>query len=172
MGNLFLAYLLILIGLLLMVFELIFFTGGVLFVLALGSIIAGVAMTFASSAALGIVTLLVLIVVIPVLVSAMFQWGPKLSWSKGIFLSAPEDGQTFADSPGVRDLEQYRGRVGKTVSQLRPAGITEFDGKRVDTITEGLMVDEGQWVKCIEVKEGRVIVRPIDGPPDLSEMKI
>jgi membrane-bound ClpP family serine protease len=68
------------------------------------------------------------------------------------------------------ELEQLRGRYGKTVSSLRPAGITEFDGRRVDTLSEGDMIDPGQWVRCVDVKAGRVIVRPVERPPDLESM--
>ena len=69
------------------------------------------------------------------------------------------------------ELEQLRGRYGKTVSALRPAGITEFDGRRVDTLSEGGLIHPGQWVRCIDVKAGRVIVRPVEGPPDLANLE-
>ncbi len=60
------------------------------------------------------------------------------------------------------ELEQLRGKVGRTLSSLRPAGVVDFDGRRIDTLTEGMMVEPGQWVRCIDVKAGRVIVRPVD----------
>jgi membrane-bound serine protease (ClpP class) len=47
---------------------------------------------------------------------------------------------------------------------LRPSGVVDFDGKRIDTLTEGFPVDAGAWVRCIEVKAGKVIVRQVDGP--------
>jgi membrane-bound ClpP family serine protease len=60
------------------------------------------------------------------------------------------------------ELEQLRGKIGRTLSALRPAGVVDFDGRRIDTLTEGMMVDPGQWVRCIDVKAGKVIVRPVD----------
>ena len=66
--------------------------------------------------------------------------------------------------PVNMELEQLRGRLGRTLSSLRPAGVTDFDGRRIDTITEGMMVDAGQWVRCIDVKAGKVIVRPVQAP--------
>jgi membrane-bound serine protease (ClpP class) len=72
--------------------------------------------------------------------------------------------------PVLLELEQLRGRFGRAVSALRPGGIAEFDGKRVDTITEGLMVEPGHWVRCIDVRAGKVIVRPVD-KPDLGDLE-
>jgi hypothetical protein len=40
----------------------------------------------------------------------------------------------------------------------------------VDTITEGMMVEPGQWVRCIDVQAGKVIVRPVD-KPNLGELE-
>ena len=36
--------------------------------------------------------------------------------------------------------------------------------------SEGMMVEEGTWVRCIDVKVGKVIVRPID-EPKLSDLE-
>jgi membrane-bound serine protease (ClpP class) len=68
------------------------------------------------------------------------------------------------------ELENLRGRFGRAVSALRPAGVVDFDGRRVDTITEGLMVEPGQWVRCIDVRAGKVIVRPVERP-DLGDLE-
>jgi membrane-bound serine protease (ClpP class) len=83
---------------------------------------------------------------------------------KRFFLSGPEEDVTVASMPVNLELERLRGRIGRTVSDLRPSGVTDFDGWRVDTITEGMMVDAGRWVKCIDVRAGKVIVRPVDRP--------
>ena len=71
----------------------------------------------------------------------------------------------------VGTLEQLRGRYGRTVSSLRPAGITEFDGRRIDTMSDGTMIEPGQWVRCIDVRAGKVVVRQVDRPPDLADME-
>jgi membrane-bound serine protease (ClpP class) len=53
---------------------------------------------------------------------------------------------------------------------MRPSGTVEFDGRRVDAMTEGVMLDAGVWVRCLEVKGGRVIVREMESPLDDSEL--
>jgi membrane-bound serine protease (ClpP class) len=66
--------------------------------------------------------------------------------------------------PGAAELEVLKNRTGKTVSPMRPSGTVEFDGRRVDAMTEGVMLDAGVWVRCIEVKGGKVIVREMEAP--------
>ena len=60
--------------------------------------------------------------------------------------------------------------IGRTLSALRPAGVVDFDGRRVDTLTEGMMVDPGTMVRCIDVRAGKVVVRPIE-KPDLGDLE-
>jgi len=51
------------------------------------------------------------------------------------------------------------GRTGRTSTALRPAGIAEFDGRRVDVVSEGEMVEAGQPIEVIRVDGNRIVVR-------------
>jgi membrane-bound serine protease (ClpP class) len=167
-----LAYLLILVGLLLMAAELFVPSHGAFILLALIAIVSGIVMTFyyRSDATLGVLTLLGVFVAVPSLAAFLFHIWPKTPLGKRFFLNGPDEDATIASMPVNIELEQLRGRFGRTVSSLRPGGVTDFDGKRVDTITEGMMVEPGQWVRCIDVKAGRVIVRPAQ-KPDLGDLE-
>jgi membrane-bound serine protease (ClpP class) len=94
----------------------------------------------------------------------LLHYWPRTRIGRKFFLEQPVDDATLATSTANQDLERLRGRYGKTISALRPAGVTEFDGQRVDTITEGMMVEPGQWVRCVDVRAGKVIVRPAERP--------
>src|SRR5262249_36098105 len=85
-------------------------------------------------------------------------------------LDAPGQEATMADLPANQDLERLRGRIGRSLSALRPSGVVDFDGRRVDTITEGMMVEPGEYVRCIEVQAGKVVVRPVE-KPDLGALE-
>jgi len=170
MENLFLAYALIFLGLVLMAAEVLLPTGGILFVLGIGGLIAGLAMTFSYSATQGLVTTIVVFVLIPILGPVLVHYWPKTVVGRKFFLAGPDEDATVASMPTHIELEQLRGRYGKTVSSLRPAGVTEFDGRRVDTMSEGSMIAPGEWVRCIEVKAGTVIVRQVEKPPDLADL--
>lgn len=165
-----LAYVLVILGLVLMAAEVFLPTGGILFVLAIGALIAGIAMSFYNNTAQGVITLVAVFILIPVVGPILLHIMPRTTMGKRFFLKAADDDATVAAMPVIIELEQLRGRYGKTVSSLRPAGTTVFDGRRVDTISEGDMIGPGQWVRCIDVKAGRVIVRQVSAPPDLADL--
>ncbi|MBM3824556.1 MAG: hypothetical protein FJ404_17000 [Verrucomicrobia bacterium] len=52
-------------------------------------------------------------------------------------------------------------RTGVAHTTLRPSGTALIDGRRVDVVTEGGMVDPGQPVKVVAVEGVRVVVRPV-----------
>src|SRR4051794_9468209 len=164
--NLTLAYALILIGMVLLVAELFIPSFGVLTALAVGAMVLGIASTFRIDQTTGVVTLLTVFVVTPVLMAAVFHYAPRTAFGKRLFLTGPREEETAANMPVNQELLELRGRYGRTVSPLRPAGTAEFDGRRVDVLSEGALVEPGQWVRCLEVSAGKVIVRQVDRPPD------
>jgi membrane-bound serine protease (ClpP class) len=38
-------------------------------------------------------------------------------------------------------------------------------------MSEGMLLDAGVWVKCVDVKGGRVLVRALEAPPNLAEIQ-
>lgn len=166
MDHVTLAYILIGVGILLLAAEFVLPTGGILAGLGLFGMLFGVGMTFMyGDPSTGMIALVVTFVVVPVIGGVGVRYWPQTRMGQRFILNAPEDDDaTVAGMPVNVELEQLRGRFGRAVSALRPAGVVEFDGRRVDTITEGLMIDEGQWVRCIDVKAGKVIVRAVDKP--------
>jgi len=163
-----LGYLLLAVGLILMAAELLLPTGGVLFVLGIAGLIVGVAMTFAYDPTQGLVVLIALFVGVPIVVPLLLYWWPRSPLGRALVLRKPDDDMAVANMPVNLELEALRGRFGKTLSPLRPAGATSFDGERVDTLSEGPLIDAGRWVRCVDVRAGRVVVREVEGPPDLN----
>lgn len=160
-----LAYVLILIGFLLLAAELFVPASGTLMVLSLAFIGAGIWLSFtAGGPTTGFATLVVVGVALPAAVAMLLRYWPRTRMGQKLFLSGPDDDATVAQMPVNLELEQLRGRVGRAISDLRPSGITDFDGWRVDTITEGLPVEAGHWVRVVDVRAGHVVVRPIDRP--------
>jgi len=61
---------------------------------------------------------------------------------------------------GVADERQALvGQPGIAATDLRPSGIAKIDGKRVDVVTEGQMIDKDTPVEVIAVEGLRVVVR-------------
>jgi membrane-bound serine protease (ClpP class) len=167
--NLTLGYVLIAVGFLLLVAELFIPSGGILLVLALAGLAVGVALTFQYSVQFGLVTMIAVFVALPIFGGMLLHYWTRTPIGKRLVVKAPEDDASV--HPAQKDLEPLRGRVGKALSALRPAGVVDFDGRRVDALTEGMMVEAGQLVRCLDVRAGKVIVRPVETPPARAELE-
>ena len=61
-----------------------------------------------------------------------------------------------------REYDQdWLGKEGVSVSELRPAGIALIDGRRLDVVTDGEFVEAQQPVKIVEARGNRIVVRPL-----------
>ncbi|OPY57412.1 MAG: hypothetical protein A4E55_01679 [Pelotomaculum sp. PtaU1.Bin035] len=61
------------------------------------------------------------------------------------------------------ELSHYAGKEGFALTPLRPAGLAEIDGERLDVVTEGEFIRAGIRVKVIKVEGTRVVVKEIAG---------
>lgn len=52
-------------------------------------------------------------------------------------------------------------RTGVTITQLRPSGTAFINGKRVDVVTEGALIEQGASIKVVAVEGIRVVVREV-----------
>jgi membrane-bound serine protease (ClpP class) len=169
MTSLTVAYLLIGLGLILLVAEIFVPSGGMLFLGSTMCILAGVVMAFYyGDASTGMLTLVGVFIAAPVVATIALHYWPKTAMGRRLIL--PDQDATIAQMPVNLELEQLRGRYGQAISDLRPAGVVMFDGKRIDVITEGMMINAGDWVRCVDVKTGKVIVRPTEAPK-LSDLE-
>lgn len=97
--------------------------------------------------------LLVLIAVLAVLVTSVVNAASKGNSHYGrIFLREKEELHT------AKDMEVLVGRVGVATSVLRPAGIADFDGVRLNVVTEGGFVEQGARIKVLRVEGTKIMV--------------
>lgn len=159
-----LAYILIAVGVVLVLAELVIPTGFILVAIGICCAFVGVGLLFIhGSMETAIMALLSLCVGGPLLGGLLFYLWPYSPMGRKLIKASEENGTVSSMAANV-ELENLRGKIGRTISPLRPSGVAVFDGRRIDVITEGLMVDVGQWVKCVEVRANRVVVRPADQP--------
>ena len=48
---------------------------------------------------------------------------------------------------------------GKTLSVLRPSGIGDFDGMRLNVVTEGEFIENGTPIRIVRVEGGKIVVK-------------
>lgn len=51
------------------------------------------------------------------------------------------------------------GHEGKTLSVLRPSGIGDFDGVRLNVVTEGEFIENGTPIRIVRVEGGKIVVK-------------
>ncbi len=170
MDDLTLAYVLIAAGVVCLLAEMVVPSGGVLSVLAVGCAIVGVILVFVHGTyTQALITLGAVFVGLPVLGLLMFSIWPYTPMGRRLIRSAADEDATISRMPVNLVLEQLRGRYGRVLSPLRPSGTVDFDGRRVDAMSEGMLIEQGQWVRCVDVKAGRVLVREVE-KPDLENL--
>jgi membrane-bound serine protease (ClpP class) len=172
MSDLTLGYILIGAGFAFIFAEMAFSTHGMFLVLALCLDVVGVILVMSNADRYtGVFTLLAVVLSFPLLLGFVFYFWPRTPLGRRMILRKdPEDDETIATMPVLVELEQYRGRIGKAVTLLRPSGVVEFDGRRIDATSEGLMIERDTWVRCLDVRAGKVIVRPLE-TKQLGEME-
>ncbi|EGW38941.1 nfeD-like family protein [Desulfosporosinus sp. OT] len=110
------------------------------------SLLEGVLLTGGALVVLGIITFL-----------SFRSPRTRRLWQK-FSLSTRQTSKGGYVAPKVQ-YEVYLGRVGISLTQLRPAGTADFDGEHLDVVTEGGFIGPGNGIRVIAVEGNRIIVR-------------
>ncbi len=161
-----LAVLLFFLGLLLVGIEIFVPSLGLLSLMAGIAFIASITLAFQESTAWGLGFLGGTIIVVPIFVVVAFKVLPVTPIGKRLILSGPDRSEAVRGADvSSEPMHDLVGKTGRTVSMLRPAGLIEIDGRRVDVVADGDWVDVGTPVVVTEVKGNRAVVRVVDDPP-------
>lgn len=156
------AIIALLVGLVLVVAEVFIPSGGVIGFLAVGLLVLSLVLAYLHNPTTGLVFTVILCIAAPGAVMLAFHFWPRTPLGKRIFLAHPSPEDIDPAAPKHRSLQSLKGETGRTMTPLRPAGVTDFAGRRIDTIAEGVMIDEGELVRVVSVQGGRVVVRRLD----------
>ncbi|HMQ29238.1 MAG TPA: NfeD family protein [Chloroflexaceae bacterium] len=85
--------------------------------------------------------------------------GPLLRWIGGGRLEA-----LGAPATGSTERLSLVGAVGRASSALRPAGVAEIEGRRLDVTTGGEYLGPGEPVEVVRDEGARIVVRRAAGP--------
>ncbi len=79
----------------------------------------------------------------------------RLSRSKLVL----NDALNQKEAAAGEDLSYFVGKVGQTRTALRPAGIAEFDGVKLNVVSDGDFVNTQKHVRVERVEGNRIVVR-------------
>ena len=88
----------------------------------------------------------------------LMRFLPRLPFGRRLILEDELDAGEGYTSPPADD-ERWLGRTGTAISPLRPAGIADIDGARVDVVSDGSFIDAGTPVVVTRVDGNRIVVR-------------
>ena len=109
-------------------------------------------------ATLGMLLVVLAVLAIAISMSLRSATNGKLSRSKLIH------NETESNEAGYRatqDLEVFVGREGQTTTVLRPTGIADFEGVRLNVSSEGDYIQAGTKVRIIKVEGSKILVRAV-----------
>ncbi len=149
------------VGLMLLFAELFIPSGGVLGVMSAVSLVASIVIAFNKSVNHGMLFLVVVLVAVPMAIGVGLTMWPQTPFGRRMMLT-PKPQDVGPTSDADRELYTLIGQVGRTLTQLRPAGMTDFNGRRVDTLAESTIIDPDTLVRVVAVKGHRVVVRQLE----------
>jgi membrane-bound serine protease (ClpP class) len=156
--------LLVLVGLVLLAVELFVIPGfGITGILGILGLIAGLTLSLIGAGAtaeivIGAITRVAVSLLVALAASVvLLRFLPKLPFGRQLILHTGLGADTgYASAP--ESDRQWLGQQGTAVSPLRPAGIADIDGKRVDVVSQGEWIDAGAPITVIRVDGNRIVV--------------
>lgn len=156
--------LLVFVGLVLLAVELFLIPGfGITGILGILGLIAGLTLSLIGAGAtaeivIGAITRVALSLLVALAASVvLLRFLPRLPFGRQLILHTGLGADTgYASAP--ESDRQWLGKRGTAVSPLRPAGIADIDGKRVDVVSQGEWIDAGTPITVIRVDGNRIVV--------------
>ncbi len=149
-----------LLGIGLLILEIFVPSFGILGILGIVSVIAGITMgAYDSGNALRTLGIAVLVAAVVVGV-VVYVFRKRGVWNRFILKEELTSDKGFVPQ---QSREHWIGQTGVAVSLLRPSGIAEIAGSRLDVITAGEFIERGKAVQVTSVDGTRIVVKEIAG---------
>jgi len=142
-------------GILVIIAEFILPSGGLLSILAaslIGYSLYTVFATFSMETAMVFLAADIILIPVVVIVGLKLLATSPLSLRKRL---TRESGFTSQDPA----MERYLEKTGKTLTDLRPSGMADIEGEKVDVVSRGEYIDKGTNIVVTSVEGNQVIVR-------------
>ena len=136
-------------------------SGGLISICALACLAGGIAIFFHHSMIAGWIGIGIAAIMIPSVLVVAYRIFPKTRFGKSVTLTPPERRQGDA-IPDTDKLKKLLGAEGVVLTTLRPVGMCDFSGQRVECVAESGYVDKGKKVKVINVESTQLTVRIIE----------
>ncbi len=151
-------------GLLLLIAEVFIPSGGLIGFLALFCLGLSLWRAFQESFDLGLKFLLADGVLLPLAIALAIHLWPRMPLAKRVFLPRPSPEEIEVSHSSQR-LDHLVGQLGRALTPLRPSGLVDFDGRRLDALAEEGLIPAGALIRAVRVRGAELIVRLAPDPP-------
>lgn len=146
---------------LLLIAEVFVPSGGLISVCALTCLVGGTYIFFKQSTTAGIAGVLFGVIMIPSVLRFAYKTFPKTRFGKNVTLEPPKRKQGDA-VPDTTDLKDLLGQTGTVLTPLRPVGMCDFAGLRLECVAESGYIARDVKVKVIKVESTQLTVREME----------
>ncbi len=125
----------------------------------LGSILLFLGVMFlANSVVEAIIIILIILAVLGIILTLVLHSASRGRLKNMVLSDSLNKESGFS---GTEDLEFFLDREGFAVTVLRPSGTADFDGVKLDVVSQGEFIQKGAKVKVIKVEGRRIVVDDI-----------
>ncbi|HOJ10795.1 MAG TPA: NfeD family protein [Clostridiales bacterium] len=107
-----------------------------------------------------IVMVILVLVIIGIILLLVIRSASKGRLAKKLILS--DSSNVESGFAGRENLESFMDKTGTATTILRPSGTGDFDGIKLDIVTEGEFIPKGTKIKVVKVEGIRVVVKRTD----------
>ena len=136
-------------------------SGGLISICALACLVGGIVIFFQYSVIVGWIGIGIAAIMIPSVLVVAYKIFPKTRFGKSVTLTPPERWQGDA-IPDTDSLKELLGAEGVVITPLRPVGMCDFSGRRVECVAESGYVDKDRKIKVINAESTQLTVRIIE----------
>jgi membrane-bound ClpP family serine protease len=143
--------------------ELFVPSGGILGLVAAALGIASVVCFWRVSPTWGVSSLVAFVVLAPMAVAFFVKIWPDTPMGRKMILADDDseiERRTMLANEVRTKEDSLIGAQGRAITDLRPVGMVELDGQRVEALAEGSWIEAGQPVRVTHVEGARIKVRP------------
>jgi len=145
----------------LLVAEVFVPSGGLLSVCSLACLAGGVVIFFNYSTTVGWIGIIIAIIMIPTVLISAYRIFPKTKFGKTVTLMPPK--RDLGDAiPDTDRLKELLGRTGVVLTDLRPVGMCDFSGQRLECVAETGYIEKDNNVTVIRAEGTQLTVRMVE----------
>jgi membrane-bound serine protease (ClpP class) len=137
---------------------------GLVGILGVGALLAGLALSLVGAGATWEVVMeaawrVVLALVLAVAAAlVLLRFLPRLPFGRRLVLEGGLSARRgYASAPETD--RRWLGKRGTAVSTLRPSGVADLEGERVDVVSDGEFIESGEPIEVSRVDGNRIVVR-------------